>query len=110
MPQKEILGIDVGATGMKGALVNIETGALTTERFRLLTPQPADPVNMSETFKEIVSEFDYSGPVGCGFPAVIKHNKALKPQTKASSHYFGQGTIAMEYFNKIVQQYSNEDK
>ncbi len=75
--QKEILGIDVGGTGMKGALIDITKGELTTERFKLLTPQPATPKAMAETFKKIIKEFDYSGPIGCGFPAVIKHNRSL---------------------------------
>lgn len=34
-----ILGIDVGGTGMKGALVDTETGELLSERFRLDTPK-----------------------------------------------------------------------
>jgi polyphosphate glucokinase len=75
--QSEILGIDVGATGMKGALIDTEKGILVSERFRLSTPDPATPKAMGETFQEIVKHFDYSGPIGCGFPAVIKGNKAL---------------------------------
>ncbi|GAB5554912.1 MAG: ROK family protein [Saprospiraceae bacterium] len=75
--QSEILGIDVGATGMKGALVDIEKGVLVSERFRLATPDPATPKAMGKTFQEIIKHFDYSGPIGCGFPAVIKSNTAM---------------------------------
>lgn len=75
--QREILGIDVGATGMKGALIDLEKGVLLSERFRLATPDPATPKAMGKTFKEIVKHFDYQGPIGCGFPAVIKSNTAM---------------------------------
>ncbi|GAB5410308.1 MAG: hypothetical protein BalsKO_26730 [Balneolaceae bacterium] len=39
----KILGIDVGGSGIKGAIVDTEIGELTTERFRIVTPQPATP-------------------------------------------------------------------
>jgi polyphosphate glucokinase len=68
----EILGIDIGGTGIKGALVDTETGQLTTERHRLLTPQPSKPKKVVETVAEIVKHFGWQGPVGCGFPAVVK--------------------------------------
>jgi len=67
-----VLGIDIGGTGIKGALVNTETGELLTERHRLLTPQPATPRAMISTLAEIVKYFDWQGPVGCGFPAAVK--------------------------------------
>lgn len=72
-----ILGIDVGASGIKGALVDLEKGKLHGERFRVPTPQPATPANMAGAFAEIVSFFNYKGPVGCGFPALVKGGKAL---------------------------------
>lgn len=68
----EILGIDVGGSGIKGALVNMETGTMTTERFRIPTPKSRKPEEMAEVIAEIVQHFDYKGPVGCGFPTVIK--------------------------------------
>lgn len=72
----KILGIDVGGSGIKGALVNIETGELTTERFRLPTPQPSKPQKVAETIQKIIDHFDYKGPVGCGFPTLVHHGKA----------------------------------
>ncbi len=69
----EILGIDIGGSGMKGALVNIETGELVTKRFRIPTPPSRKPEEMAKVFKDIVSHFDYDGPIGCGFPTIIKH-------------------------------------
>jgi len=68
----EILGVDIGGTGIKGALVDVETGALTTERQRVLTPQPAKPEPIAEAVAEIVRHFQWQGPVGCTFPAIVK--------------------------------------
>lgn len=72
----EILGIDVGGSGIKGAIVDVESGKLITERFRLPTPQPSRPGKVAETIKAIVDHFDYKGPVGCGFPTLVHHGMA----------------------------------
>lgn len=69
----EILGIDIGGSGMKGGIVNIETGELTTERFRIPTPPSRRPEEMAQVFKDIVAHFNYDGPVGVGFPTIVKH-------------------------------------
>lgn len=69
----EILGIDIGGSGIKGAPVNTETGTLSNERFRLPTPQPSEPEAVAQVVAQIVDHFDWMGPVGCTFPAVVKH-------------------------------------
>ena len=68
----EILGIDVGGTGIKGAIVDTKTGDLLTERHRIPTPKPATPEAVIETICKLVKEFDWHGPIGCGFPAAIQ--------------------------------------
>ncbi len=68
----EILGIDVGGSGMKAALVNTETGEMLTKRHRIPTPKSRTPEAMADVIAQLVKHFDYSGPVGCGFPTVIK--------------------------------------
>lgn len=69
----ETLGIDIGGTGIKGAPVRLETGALTQERRRIPTPQPATPEAVAGTVRELCRQFAWDGPVGCGFPAAILH-------------------------------------
>jgi len=69
----EVLGIDIGGSGMKGALVNSLTGELLTKRFRIPTPDSRKPDDMAQVFKDIVNHFNHKGPVGCGFPTLIKH-------------------------------------
>ncbi len=68
----QVLGIDVGGSGIKGALVNMETGEKLTERYRIPTPESRNPQDMARVVAEIVAHFNYKGPVGCGFPTVIK--------------------------------------
>lgn len=65
------LGIDIGGSGIKGALVNTNTGELVTERLRIPTPQPATPKAVIKTMKKIVKHFDYSGSIGVGIPSVV---------------------------------------
>lgn len=69
----EILGIDIGGSGMKGAIINSETGELVSERFRIPTPRSRKPKPMAEVFKAIVEHFNYEGPIGCGFPTLVKN-------------------------------------
>lgn len=71
--QANVLGIDIGGSGIKGALVDIETGKLVTDRHRIPTPKPADPVSVGHTVKEVIRYFNYTGPVGIGFPARVIH-------------------------------------
>jgi polyphosphate glucokinase len=66
------LGIDVGGSGMKGAIVDTDTGTLITGRVRFHTPDPATPAAMARVFADIVRHFDWKGPVGCGMPGPIK--------------------------------------
>jgi polyphosphate glucokinase len=73
----KILGIDVGGTGIKGAIVNTETGELISKRRRIATPQPATPEAVAETIQKLIEHFKWEGPVGCGFPTPLKNGKCL---------------------------------
>jgi polyphosphate glucokinase len=70
-------GIDIGGTGIKGAAVDVSTGKLTTERVRVLTPQPATSDAVVPLAAKLVRDAEFTGPVGCAFPAVIKNGTAL---------------------------------
>ncbi|MFT6442775.1 MAG: polyphosphate glucokinase, partial [Salibacteraceae bacterium] len=67
----EFLGIDIGGSGIKGAIVDTETGELVTERYRLPTPQPAKPESVAKVVNEIVNHFNWKGAIGCCFPTVV---------------------------------------
>ena len=98
MTKNIILGVDIGGSGIKGALVDIDKGILHSERFRIETPQPANPKNVTETFKKIVAHFNYKGPIGCGFPAVIKNGVAF---SAANIHEDWIGKDAAQLFSKV---------
>ncbi len=68
----EILGVDIGGSGIKGAPVDVKKGKLTAKRHRIATPQPSTPEAVASTVAGIVKRFDWTGPVGCTFPAVVK--------------------------------------
>ncbi len=65
------LGIDIGGTGIKGAVVDLTDGSLISERFRLDTPQPSTPEAVVDTAARVAGHFDYSGPIGVTFPGVV---------------------------------------
>ncbi len=69
----QILGVDIGGSGIKGAVVDTLTGELLGERHRIETPQPATPEAVAQVLAELVRHFQWTGLVGCGFPAAIQH-------------------------------------
>jgi polyphosphate glucokinase len=71
------LGIDVGGSGIKGNLVDPDTGELLAARFKLPTPDPSVPDAVGEVVGQIVEHFGYRGPVGCTFPAIVKAGVTL---------------------------------
>ncbi len=64
-------GVDVGGSGVKGGIVDLDTGQLIGDRFKLLTPQPATPDAVAETIAEVVAHFGWEGPLGVTYPGVV---------------------------------------
>ena len=95
----EILGIDIGGSGIKGAPVNIETGVLLAPRHRIPTPQPSKPGSVAKVIARIAKHFDWQGPIGCGFPAAMRHGVAL---TAANIHDKWVETNAAAQFSKVT--------
>lgn len=73
----EVLGIDIGGTGIKAAPVDLNKGVLLTERIRVKTPQPATPAAVAAAVAGVVAQCNWTGPIGCGFPAAIRNGMAL---------------------------------
>ena len=75
--KKGVLGIDIGGSGIKGALVDVGQGVLVEKRFQVKTPTPSTPNSVAKVVASIVEHFDYKGPIGCTFPSIIQNGIAL---------------------------------
>ncbi|WP_034485542.1 polyphosphate--glucose phosphotransferase, partial [Actinomadura oligospora] len=67
----EMLGVDVGGSGIKGAPVDLATGELTAERLRVPTPEPSAPEAVAGAVAQVVEHFGGDGPIGVTYPGVV---------------------------------------
>jgi polyphosphate glucokinase len=95
----EILGIDIGGTGIKGAPVETATGKLLADRYRLLTPKGAKPEPMAKVVKDIATQFNWHAQIGCGFPAVIRNGVA---ESAANINQKWIGTNVAQLFSEVT--------
>lgn len=70
--QSAILGIDIGGTGIKAAVVDTAKGIFQSETKKLATPQPAKADSMLAVIQQMIKEFRWDGAIGCGYPGVVK--------------------------------------
>jgi polyphosphate glucokinase len=98
-----VFGIDVGGSGIKGAPVDTETGEVVAERIRVKTPRPATPEAIVATAVEVVRRSGWDGPVGCGFPAVIKDGvvRTAANIDRANIGFDMQGRLEQELGNPV---------
>ncbi|MEV4438548.1 polyphosphate--glucose phosphotransferase [Streptomyces sp. NPDC049577] len=67
-----VIGVDIGGSGIKGAPVDLTGGGLAQERFKVLTPQPSSPDAVADRVRQVVDHFGWSdAPVGATFPGVV---------------------------------------
>lgn len=95
----QILGIDVGGSGIKGAPVDTRTGKFLAERARIKTPKGAEPEPVAKVVAEIARSFEWTGPIGIGFPAPIKAGVAMMAANVSDKWV---GTNADELFTKVT--------
>jgi polyphosphate glucokinase len=97
--QHRVLGIDIGGSGIKSALVDVTTGQLVTERQRVETPQESTPQAVGALVAQVVRDLGWDGQVGVTFPAVISHGVA---RTAANVDKSWIGTNADEVFTELT--------
>jgi len=90
-----ILGVDIGGSGMKAALVDVAAGTLVSERHRIKTPKPALPHAMVAVFEQLRMHFDYSGPIGCAFPGVIRRSAMVATAANLDESWVGVNAAEM---------------
>lgn len=77
------LGIDIGGSGIKGALVDTVSGEMISQRIRIPTPEKGKPEDVGNVVKEICKQLEWKGLTGCGFPVQLHQGVAL---TAANIH------------------------
>lgn len=82
MATQHAIGIDIGGTGIKGAIVDLRSGALVTDRRKVRTPEGGEPDGIIESAAELLEQigedFDISGlALGVCFPAIVKRGRTL---------------------------------
>lgn len=94
------IGIDIGGTGIKGALVDTVTGELLSQRYREKTPKGASPEDVLATVKSVIASipnvFDGT-PIGLTLPGVVQHGRIL---TAANIDKKWVGIEANKFFSK----------
>jgi polyphosphate glucokinase len=104
---KKAIGIDIGGTGIKAALVDIKRGELVSERIRVETPAGGEPEAIAGACKSIIESLGVSHrnyPVGLCFPAVVKHGFT---QSAANVSKRWIGLNADELFDKTLNRHSH---
>lgn len=74
------LGVDIGGTGIKGALVDVESGELVSERLKYSTPEGGEPEDIARAVVELIAELGpeaASVPIGVCFPAIVRHGTTM---------------------------------
>lgn len=94
-----ILGIDVGATGIKGAVVDVSTGVFVTERHRVATPAPATPAAVARVTRTLVRHFRWTGRIGVGMPGPVKQGRVM---TAINMHRSWVGTEAASLYREAT--------
>ncbi|MCV7178861.1 polyphosphate--glucose phosphotransferase [Mycolicibacterium sphagni] len=97
--QNHIFGVDVGGSGVKGGIVDLDTGQLVGDRYKLLTPQPSTPDAVAATIAEVVRHFEWTGPLGVTYPGVVVNGVV---QTAANVDKSWIGTDAAEVISKAL--------
>jgi polyphosphate glucokinase len=104
---KKAIGIDIGGTGIKAALVDIKRGELVSERIRVETPAGGEPEAIADACKAIIDSLGVSHrnyPVGLCFPAVVKHGFT---QSAANVSKRWIGLNADELFDKTLNRHTH---
>jgi polyphosphate glucokinase len=89
-----VLGIDIGGSGIKGAIVDVETGEFLAERYRIPTPDPGRSDQVIEVIRRIVEYFKWTGKIGVGFPGVVRRG-VVETAANVSFEWVGKDLAAM---------------
>ncbi|WP_395243215.1 polyphosphate--glucose phosphotransferase [Agromyces sp. MMS24-K17] len=99
------IGIDIGGTGIKGAVVDLEAGTLVSDRIKIATPDGGKPDDILETTRELLDRIDGVAegklPVGVCFPAIVKQGRTLSAANVSKKWI---GLPAEELFEEALER------
>lgn len=76
----QAIGVDIGGTGIKAGIVDLEHGTLASDRIRVPTPAGAAPADVLAAVHQVLETLEVAGsdlPLGVAFPAIVKNGKTL---------------------------------
>jgi polyphosphate glucokinase len=91
MAKKIAIGIDIGGTGIKGALVDVKNGEMIGDRVRVETPEGGSTDDIIATVKALIKKLPAAPadtPIGICFPAVVQHG-VTKSAANISKKWIG---------------------
>jgi polyphosphate glucokinase len=94
-------GIDVGGSGIKGCVVDLDTGTLVGRRLRIATPDPSTPDAVAAVAADIVAKFEWRDELGVTLPCVVKNGTAC---TAANVDQSWIGTDAVAVLTRHIGQ------
>ena len=79
--KRQAVGVDIGGTGIKGAIVDLGSGELTSDRIKVATPKGAQPEDVLAAVREVLDTLGVDDadntPLGVAFPAIVKDGRTL---------------------------------
>ncbi|MFM5904705.1 MAG: polyphosphate--glucose phosphotransferase [Micrococcales bacterium] len=110
---KKAIGIDIGGTGIKGAMVDTKNGTLISDRVRFETPEGGEPADIAAVVSKLIDVLPGAGksvPVGICFPAVVQHGTTLSA-ANVSKNWIGLDADALfeSHLNRTVHVLNDAD-
>lgn len=109
--QRRAFGIDVGGSGIKGGIVDLDSGKLIGDRIKVPTPQPATPSAVAKGIAEVVNGFGWTGPLGVTYPGVVTHG-VVRTAANVDSSWIGtnvRDVISAELYGHDVTVLNDAD-
>lgn len=76
----QAIGVDIGGTGIKAGIVDLDQGVLASDRIRVPTPEGASPADVLLAVREVLTTLEVADsdlPLGVAFPAIVKRGRTM---------------------------------
>ena len=85
--QDKAVGVDIGGTGVKAALVDVQAGTLLSDREKVPTPKGGEPDAIRDAVVELIGRLDIDADtsIGVTFPAIVRHGRTMSAANVSKS-------------------------